>query len=70
MKFVLDDTMAMAPGMNLSRFGHVIIGARISKSGTATQQAGDLEGFSKSIKVGATDATVVIDTEVRDTNVR
>ncbi len=70
MQFVLDGSMAMAPGMNLSRFSNVIIGARISKSGTATRQAGDLEGFSKSIKVGATDATVVIDTEVRDTNVR
>jgi len=69
-KFMLDDTMAMAPGMNLSRFDNVIIGARISKSGTANRQAGNLEGFSKPVKVGVTDVTVVIDTEVRDTNVR
>ena len=65
MKFELDDSMAMAPGMNLSRFGNVIIGARISKSGTATRQPGDFEGFSKTIQVGATDVVVVIDTEVR-----
>jgi cytochrome c-type biogenesis protein CcmH len=64
-KFTLDDTMAMAPGMNLSRFGNVIIGARISKSGTANRQAGDLEGYSKNVIIGATDVAVVIDTEVR-----
>ncbi len=64
-KFMLDDTMAMAPGMNLSRFSNVIIGARISKSGTANRQAGNLEGFSKPVKVGVTDVTVVIDAEVR-----
>ncbi len=65
MKFVLDDTMAMAPEMNLSRFGTVIVGARISKSGQPTRQAGDFEGFSKAVKVGATDIVVVIDTEAR-----
>jgi cytochrome c-type biogenesis protein CcmH len=64
-KFVLDDTMAMAPGMNLSRFSTVIIGARISKTGQATRQAGDLEGFSKAIPVGTTDAAVLINMEVR-----
>lgn len=65
MNFTLDDSMAMAPGMNLSRFGNVIIGARISKSGTANRQAGNLEGFSKPVKVGTTGVAVVIDTEVR-----
>ncbi len=65
LKFTLDDSMAMAPGMNLSRFNNVIIGARISKSGNAMRQAGDFEGYSKKVLVGATDVTVVIDTEVR-----
>lgn len=65
MKFELDDSMAMAPGMNISRFGEVKIGARISKSGTANRQPGDLEGYSSTVKVGASDVAVVIDTEVR-----
>lgn len=63
--FVLDDSMAMAPGMNLSRFGNVIVGARISKSGTANRQPGDLEGYSKPVKTGAAGVAIVIDTEVR-----
>ena len=41
---VLDDTMAMAPGMMLSGFEEVLIGARISKSGNAMAQSGDLQG--------------------------
>lgn len=65
MSFSLDDSMAMAPGMNLSRFGNVVVGARISKSGTATRQAGDLEGFSKSVAVGKTGIAITIDNEVR-----
>ena len=65
LQFTLDDSMAMAPGMNLSTFGSVIIGARISKSRTANRQPGDLEGFSNAVKVGARDVAIVIDTEVR-----
>ncbi|MBX9902811.1 MAG: c-type cytochrome biogenesis protein CcmI [Burkholderiales bacterium] len=64
-KFVLDDTMAMAPGMNLSRVSTVIVGARISKTGQPARQPGDLEGFSKAIPVGTTDAAVLINMEVR-----
>lgn len=64
-KFVLDDTMAMAPGMNLSRVSTVIVGARISKTGQPARQAGDLEGFSKAIPVGTGDAAVLINMEVR-----
>lgn len=63
--FVLDDTLAMAPGMNLSSFPEVIVGARISKSGTASRRPGDLEGFSSTVKTGATGLIVVIDAEVR-----
>lgn len=64
-KFVLDDSMAMAPGMNLSRFSTVIVGARISKSGSAGRQPGDIEGFSPPVRTGATDIDVIIRTEVR-----
>jgi len=40
----------------------VIVGARVSKSGSATPQTGDLEGFSKPVKLGANSVDVVIDT--------
>lgn len=40
----LDDSMAMMPQMRLSAFPEVIVGARISRSGQATPQSGDLEG--------------------------
>jgi cytochrome c-type biogenesis protein CcmH len=59
--FTLDDAMAMAPNMALSNFGEVIVGARVSKSGNAVPQSGDLEGLSSTIKVGATGVAVVID---------
>lgn len=60
-KFALDDSQAMAPGMKLSSFTEVVIGARISKSANATTQPGDLQGQSTPVKVGATGVTVVID---------
>lgn len=40
----LDDSMAMMPTMRLSAFPQVIVGARVSKSGQAMPQPGDLEG--------------------------
>jgi cytochrome c-type biogenesis protein CcmH len=50
----LDDSMAMTPAMRLSTFPQVIVGARISKSGQATPQTGDLEGQSGPIAVADT----------------
>ena len=40
----LDDSLAMTPEMKLSNFPQVIVGARISPSGQASPQSGDLEG--------------------------
>lgn len=43
---VLDDSMGMLPELNLSALPQVVIGARISASGDAMPQSGDLQGFS------------------------
>jgi cytochrome c-type biogenesis protein CcmH len=48
----LDDSMAMSPAMRLSTVTQVIIGARISKSGNAMPQPGDLQGLSPVVAVG------------------
>jgi cytochrome c-type biogenesis protein CcmH len=59
--FTLDDSMAMAPNLALSNFPSVVVGARVSKSGNASPQSGDLEGLSPTIKVGMNGVSVVID---------
>jgi len=59
--FTLDDSLAMNPQMTLSRFNEVIVGARISKSGNAMPQSGDLSGASNVIKVGSEGLQINID---------
>ncbi|MFQ5469906.1 MAG: c-type cytochrome biogenesis protein CcmI [Gammaproteobacteria bacterium] len=58
--FSLDDSTAMNPSMSISRFSEVVIVARVSKSGNASPQSGDIQGTSKLINVGAKDVSVVI----------
>jgi cytochrome c-type biogenesis protein CcmH len=60
-KFVLDDSMAMMPSMKLSNFKEVEVDAKISKSGNATQQSGDLRGEVASVKVGSNNVQLMID---------
>ena len=60
-KFALDDSQAMAPGMNISSAESMRIEARVSKSGNATPQPGDLVGISAVVKPGARDVKVVVD---------
>ena len=58
--FELTDAMAMSPGMSLSTFPEVVIEARISRSGNAQLQPGDLSGVSDAIKPGVRAVTVTI----------
>jgi cytochrome c-type biogenesis protein CcmH len=62
MHYKLDDSMAMQPGMSLSNFKQVVIVARISPSGDAMPQTGDLEGMSKAVEVGSGKANITINT--------
>ena len=58
----LDNSMAMVPEMNLSAFPQVVIYARVSKSGQATSEPGDLEGMSEPLAPAeGSSATVRID---------
>lgn len=51
-KYVLDDNSALMPGNKLSSASEVLVVARVSKSGDATSQAGDLQGKSAAVKPG------------------
>lgn len=63
--FRLDDSMAMSPQMKLSDHARVIVGARISKSGSPTRQPGDLEGITAPVPSGGSGVVVEIATPVR-----
>ena len=60
-RFSLDDSNAMAPGMKLSAFPSVMVVARISKSGNASAQRGDLEGSVGPVKPGMQNIVIRID---------
>ena len=62
--FKLDDSQALSPATKLSSAKRVQIGARVSKSGQATPQPGDLEGTSAPVDVGASGVSVEISTKV------
>ncbi len=58
----LDDSMAMMPQMKLSGFEQVVVGARVSLSGSPMAQSGDLEGEVASVSPGQPElVSVVID---------
>ena len=59
--FTLDDSTAMADELKLSKFELVVVGARVSKSGNALPQSGDLVGQSAPVKTGGGKLTLVID---------
>ncbi len=55
----LDESMAMMPSMSLSKFPQVRISARISPSGNAIRQPGDLIGEMKSVTVGQKETVLI-----------
>jgi len=63
--FKLDDSMAMRPGFEVSSAERVVIAARVSKSGNAMPEVGDLEGVSTPVAPGTKGVAVVIDHQVR-----
>jgi cytochrome c-type biogenesis protein CcmH len=63
--FALDDSMAMAPNLQISGFPRVVVTARVSKSGSATPQPGDLQGASVPVANDAANVTIVIDSVVK-----
>jgi len=59
--FTLDDSMGMGSGTKLSATPQVIVEARISKSGNAMPQPGDLFGRTTPVKPGARGLRINID---------
>ncbi len=64
LEFNLDESMAMMPNMSLAKFSQVVVGARISKTGNAMPQSGDLQGIVDAVAVGSEGLEIVIDTIV------
>ena len=63
--FTLDDSQAMSPAARLSSAGTVVVGARVSKSGSAMPGPGDWQGFSAPVAVGTQGLVVEIAEPVR-----
>ncbi|CAB3918553.1 c-type cytochrome biogenesis protein CcmI [Achromobacter piechaudii] len=63
--FVLDDSSAMSPQATLSGASRVRVEIRISRSGAAAAQPGDLQGVLPDVDVRAADLDLVADTLVR-----
>jgi len=58
MKFTLDDSLAMSPQSLISTATQVEVEARISRSGLARPEPGDLISPPQTVKVGAKDVTL------------
>ena len=59
--FRLDDSMSMAGGPKLSAADSVVVEARLTRSGNATPQPGDIVGSAVEVKPGAHDVRIVLD---------
>ncbi len=61
MSFALNDALAMNPSAPLSQLSEASIEVRISKTGMAKPEAGDLISLAQTIKVGANNVRLLVD---------
>jgi cytochrome c-type biogenesis protein CcmH len=54
-RFVLDDSLAMAPGRPISRISQLTVEVRVSRGGQAAPQPGDLAGVLEGVALGQQD---------------
>lgn len=59
--FTLDDSDAMTPQTRLSQFANVNLYARISRTGSANVEPGDLQGEVDGVSVGSSGIRIVVD---------
>ncbi len=59
--FTLDDSLAMSPDRKLSQFPELLVEARVSQTGQAVPQAGDLFGPTATVKPGTHNVRLKID---------
>jgi len=59
--FVLDDSQAMAPELRISMHKQVVVEARISRTGQAMPQSGDLQGSSGAVPSNSAKLQIKID---------
>jgi len=65
LRFTLDDSLAMSPAAKISGAANVVVGARISKSGKAAAQEGDLQGQLPAVALGSTSLKLEISEVVK-----
>ncbi len=65
LRYTLDDSLAMSPAATLSAAREVIVEARVSKSGEARPQPGDLRGSSRVVQPGASAVAIEINEAVQ-----
>ena len=61
LKFVLDDSLAMSPNARISALKEVSVEARISKTGLAKPESGDLISSAQIVRVGAGNVKIAVD---------
>jgi cytochrome c-type biogenesis protein CcmH len=58
--FVLDDSLAMNPNMRISQLSEVSIEVRISKTGMAKAEPGDLMSAAQTVKLGSSKVSILV----------
>ena len=61
MSFTLNDALAMNPSAPLSQLTEASVEVRISKTGMAKPEAGDLISTAQTIQLGAKDVRLLVD---------